>query len=186
MLTEPSFDVIARAQRGNHDAFRAIVVSYQHKVHTLLARMLAGMLSLAEVEELAQDAFLRMFRALPSFVAGRPGGLTRWVIVVTSRVGIDALRKRRLIAIPLDPTHENIAPPATHLDAATRAYLSTTLARAVSQLPPGQRAVFVLRDYYDADYDEIAALLSIPAGTVKSRLSRARAALRTALSQEIA
>lgn len=184
MLAEPSFDVIARAQRGDHRAFRTIVVAYQHKVHTMLARMLAGILSLAEVEELAQEAFLRIYRALPSFVTRHPGGFTRWVILVTTRLGIDTLRKRRMIAVPLEDDHPATCAPPAPLDPATRSYLGTAIARAVARLPAAQRVVFVLRDYYHADYAEIAELLSIAPGTVKSRLSRARAALRAQLAEE--
>jgi RNA polymerase sigma-70 factor (ECF subfamily) len=141
--------------------------------------MLAGIVSLAEVEELAQETFVRVYRALPRFVPEGPGRLTRWVLTVTTRVGIDVLRSRRLMLEPLDD--DGAPPPAAALDEATRQYLGGAIARAVAALPAPRRAAFVLREYYGFELTEIAALLEIEPGTVKSRLSRARAALRLAL-----
>ena len=73
MLVEPDLATVERARCGDHQAFAAIVVAYQHKVHDLLARMLAGIVSLAEVEELAQETFVRIYRALPRFAPEAPG-----------------------------------------------------------------------------------------------------------------
>lgn len=181
MLVEPDLAVVDRARRGDHTAFRVIVVAYQDKVHDLLARMLAGIVSLAEVEELAQETFLRAYRGLPRFEPEGPGRLTRWMLTVTTRLAIDVLRRRRLWTEPLDD-----ASPAsvTADDPATRAYLASALARAVAALPPPHRVAVVLRDFYDFDYDEIARALGIKQGTVKSRLARARTALRGMLAEE--
>lgn len=182
MLAEPDLAIVERARRGDHRAFRVIVVAYQHKVHDLLARMLAGIVSLAEVEELAQETFVRLFRALPRFVPEGPGRLTRWVITVTTHLGVDVLRRRRLLTEPLDGA-EPAALATIASDPATRSYLAGTVARAVAALPAPHRAAFVLRAYYDLELDEIAEVLEIELGTVKSRLSRARAALRVALEE---
>jgi RNA polymerase sigma-70 factor, ECF subfamily len=183
MLAEPDLAVVERARRGDHAAFRAIVVAYQDKVHDLLARMLAGIVSLAEVEELAQETFVRLYRALPKFVPEGPGRLTRWVLIVTTRYGIDVLRQRRVMTEPLDG--DELARPAIAVkDAATRGYLAGALAQAVARLPAAYRAAFVLRDYYGFEMEEIADVLDIELGTVKSRLSRARAALRASLEDD--
>ena len=179
MLEEPDLATVERARRGDHGAFRAIVVAYQHKVHDLLARMLAGIVSLAEVEELAQETFVRIYRALPRFVPEGPGRLTRWVLTVTTRLGIDVLRRRRLLTEALDEAVVDVSAA----DPATRSYLDGPVARAVAALPATFRATFVLREYYGFEMEEIAELLAIEPGTVKSRLSRARAALRAALEE---
>lgn len=182
MLAEPDLAILERARRGDHDAFALIVVAYQDKVHDLLARMLAGIVSLAEVEELAQETFVRLYRALPRFVPEGPGRLTRWVLTVTSRLGIDAMRRRRLWTEPLDDAAAAPAPGVA--DPATRSYLAGAVARAVAGLPAPFRAAFVLREYHGFEPEEIAELLEIAPGTVKSRLSRARAALRAALQED--
>jgi RNA polymerase sigma-70 factor (ECF subfamily) len=183
MLAEPDLAVVERARRGDHAAFRVIVVAYQDKVHDLLARMLAGIVSLAEVEELAQETFVRVYRALPKFVPEGPGRLTRWVLVVATRYGIDVLRRRRLMTEPLDGAEPG-RPALVANDAATHGYLAGALARAVASLPAPYRAAFVLRDHYGFEMEEIADVLDIEVGTVKSRLSRARAALRAALEDD--
>jgi RNA polymerase sigma-70 factor (ECF subfamily) len=181
MLAEPDLALVQRARRGDHDAFRAIVVAYQHKVHDLLARMLAGIVSLAEVEELAQETFVRIYRALPRFEPEGPGRLTRWVLTVTTHLGVDVLRRRRLMTEPLE---DAAAPDLAAGDAATRSYLAGAVARAVAALPAPHRAAFVLREYHGFEMEEIAEVLEIELGTVKSRLSRARAALRAALEED--
>ena len=182
-MTEPDLAVVERARQGDHAAFRLIVVAYQHKVHDLLARMLAGIVSLAEIEELAQETFVRLYRALPRFVPEGPGRLTQWVLVVTTRFGIDILRQRRLMTEPLEGA-ELVAAEVAASDPVTRSYLAGALAQAVARLPAPYRATFVLRDYYGFEMEEIADLLEIELGTVKSRLSRARAALRAALEDD--
>jgi RNA polymerase sigma-70 factor (ECF subfamily) len=182
MLVEPDLASLERARAGDHEAFAAIVVAYQHKVHDLLARMVAGIVSLAEVEELAQETFVRVYRALPRFVPEAPGALTRWVLTVTTRVGIDELRRRRLMTVPLEDAAA--APAADVTDPATRAYLAGPVARAVAALAAPFRAAFVLREYHGFELEEIAELLEVEIGTVKSRLSRARSALRAALEED--
>ena len=183
-MKEPDAETVAQAKGGDPQAFRAIVVAYQDHVHRLLARMLAGVVPRAEIDDLAQETFLRVHQALPGFTPEGPGRLTRWIITIATRLGIDALRRSRLREVPLD---ETALGPAEGLggiasDPATLEYLSSAMAQAIASLPVEQRSVFMLRDYFELDYADIAAVLGIELGTVKSRLSRARAALRKILS----
>lgn len=174
---------LERARRGDARAFRAVVERYQRPVHALLGRMLAGTASFAEVEELAQDTFVRIFRALPSFSPQGEGRLTKWVLTIATRVGIDWARRRRPRTAELHDSDAVSKRPGADEIAAGK-LLASALARAVAALPEDQRAVFVLREYHDFDYEEMAEALGISRGTVKSRLSRARAALRERLSDD--
>jgi len=82
---------LARARRGDRDAFRQLVVAYQRPVHAVIGRMLVGVGSFAEVEELAQETFVRVFRALPEFESQGPGRLSKWVLTIAARLALDEL-----------------------------------------------------------------------------------------------
>lgn len=174
---------LARAQRGDERARRALVERYQRPVFAVLSRMLHGRATAAGVEDLAQDTFLRVFRALPGFDRRGPARLSTWILTIATRLAIDELRRKQLDAVPLDAGGE---PPgraaATDADA-ERSRLAAALRAAIDDLSPEHRAAFLLREYHELEYAEIADNLKIDLGTVKSRLSRARAALRRALEE---
>ena len=162
-----------RAQRGDRDAWRALVERYQAPVFALVGRMLGR--QSPQLEDVAQDAFLAVFRALPSFAASGPARLSSWILAIASRRAIDELRKRRDVA-------EARAEIAVHGDHGRRE-IALAIERAVADLQPEYRAAFLLREYHELEYAEIAEALGIDLGTVKSRLSRARQALRAALAE---
>ncbi len=172
---------VARAQRGDERARRALVERYQRPVFALLSRMLHGRGG-PVVEDMAQETFLRVFRALPGFDRGGPARLSTWILTIAGRLAIDELRKRRPASDPLDPAHEPASDAAADADA-ERQRLAELLRRAIDDLSPEFRAAFLLREYHELEYAEIADNLQIDLGTVKSRLSRARAALRRALEE---
>jgi RNA polymerase sigma-70 factor (ECF subfamily) len=160
---------LKRAQRGEDRACRELVVLYQRRVFALLGRMI-GRSPL--VEDLAQETFLRVFRALPAWTPNGPARLSTWILTIATRLALDELARKK----PQLASIEASIPP----DAEARA-MGRAIERAVGQLQAEFRAVFLLREYHDLDYDEIARALDLDLGTVKSRLSRARAALRKAL-----
>jgi len=173
---------LTRARRGDQRAFAALVRRYQRPVHAVIGRVLTGAATPAEVDELAQEVFLRVFRALPSFESRGPGRLTKWVLTIAGRLAIDELRRARP---PIGGDVEVVADPGPGADGdAVRARLAATLARALATLTPDQRAAFVLREFHDFDYDDIARALDIDLGTVKSRIARARTALRAFLTAD--
>ena len=173
---------LTRARRGEPRAFAALVTRYQRPVHAVLGRVLIGVASAAEVDELAQEVFLRVFRALPGFESRGPGRLTKWVLTIAGRLAIDELRRPRATVTAIDA--EALASEAPPPDASTRRRdLAAALARALDALTPEQRATFVLREFHDFDYDELARALDVDLGTVKSRLSRARTVLRAFLAE---
>jgi RNA polymerase sigma-70 factor (ECF subfamily) len=173
---------LTRARRGDARAFAALVTRYQRPVHAVLSRILTGVASAAEVDEHAQEVFLRVYRALPGFESRGPGRLTKWVLTIAGRRAIDELRRPRATVTAIDS--EALVSEAPPTDATVaRHELAGALVRALESLTPEQRATFVLREFHDFDYDELARALDVDLGTVKSRLSRARTALRAFLAE---
>jgi RNA polymerase sigma-70 factor (ECF subfamily) len=180
---EPELDEVTlrRAQTGDDAACRALVARYQRPVFALLVRMLGpGKGSLAE--DLAQETFLEGFRALARFSALGPARLSTWILTIATRRAIDTLRKRAVETEPLAVGAE-IAAPGSADEPAVRRAVAVAIQRAVADLSPQYRAAFLLREYHGLEYAEIARALDIDIGTVKSRLARARAALRSALAE---
>jgi RNA polymerase sigma-70 factor (ECF subfamily) len=174
---------LRRAQRGDDGACRALVGRYERPVFALLQRMVGGPPAL--VEDLAQETFLDVFRALGGFAPLGPARLSTWILTIATRRAIDALRRRPPVLESLeslDARHGVAAAARTDGEAARRR-LGARIARALLALPADQRAAFLLREYHELDYAAIARALDVDLGTVKSRLSRARAALREALAE---
>jgi RNA polymerase sigma-70 factor, ECF subfamily len=169
---------LRRAQRGEESAWRALIARYQAPIHAVIWRLLAGR-PRHRVEDLVQETFVRVLRALPAFDPAGPASLSTWMLTIATRLALNDLRR---------PDHEElIAEPAggagDRADAgAERRRLAAAIQAGVAELPAAQRAVFVLREYHDLDYAEIAEALELDLGTVKSRLARARGALRAHLA----
>ncbi len=174
---------LARAQRGDAPAWRALVERHQGAVFALLGRLLGGGRR-AAIEDLAQETFLAVFRQLPAFQPQGPARLSTWILTIASRRAIDELRRRPASPIAAD---DIAARPAAGGDRGDdtleRRRLATAIDRALAELAPEYRAAFVLRELHGLEYADIARALEIDLGTVKSRLARARAALRAALAE---
>ncbi len=167
---------LRRAQRGDERAWRALVDRYQRPVHALVWRLLAGR-ARHRVEDLVQETFVRVLRALPRFEPSGSATLLTWILTIATRLTLNDLRRPDLEPLELDPPAHDRADTDAH-----RRVLGAAIAEGVARLPDAQRAVFVLREYHDLDYHDIAAVLELDLGTVKSRLNRARASLRDHLS----
>lgn len=172
---------IARAQRGEDAACRALLACYQRPVFALLGRVLGRTGQRGVIEDLAQETFLRAFRALPEFECGGPARLSTWLLTIATRLALDHLRRRPLLVLPLAAAAGQPAQERAD-DTAVRQAIGAAIADAVEGLAPEYRAAFVLREFHEMAVSEVAAALDIPPDTVRSRLSRARAALRTALA----
>jgi len=170
---------VKRAQRGDERAWRALIARYQQPVHALVWRMLAGR-ARHRVEDLVQETFVRVLRALPSFDPAGPATLTTWMLTIATRLALNELRRPEAAALEREPEGAARADDETE-----RSRLAAAIALGVGALPDGQRAVLVLREYHELDYGEIATVLEIDLGTVKSRLARARAALRAHLETTV-
>jgi RNA polymerase sigma-70 factor (ECF subfamily) len=181
---EPELDEVTlrRAQRGDEAACRALVLRYQHAVFALLSRMLGPSGRRGLVEDLAQETFLRVFRALAAFSPLGPARLSTWILTIAARLAVDELRRPAAPAAAVAGA-DTVAGPGRADDATRRAQLGRAIERAVGELPAEYRAAFLLREYHELAYDDIARALEVDIGTVKSRLSRARTALRAALAE---
>jgi RNA polymerase sigma-70 factor (ECF subfamily) len=166
---------VLRAAGGDRNAWRGLIDCYQHRVFALVSRMLAGR-DRHVIEDLAQDTFLAVFRQLPSYRPAGPARLSTWILTIAARRAIDELRRRRPAPIEAEPTGGARAD-----DRARRRELQRAIEGALEELSPELRAAFLLREFHGLEYAEIASSLEIDLGTVKSRLSRARAALRERL-----
>lgn len=174
--TEPLDELtLRRAQRGEERAWRELIDRYQRPIHALIWRLLAGR-ARHRVEDLTQETFVRVLRALPGFDPAGPASLSTWMLTIATRLTLNELRR---------PEHAELSAELLAEDrtdaASERQRLGAAIARGVAALPDAQRAVFVLREYHDLDYQDIASVLELDLGTVKSRLARARTALRAHL-----
>jgi RNA polymerase sigma-70 factor (ECF subfamily) len=166
----------ARARRGERAACARFVAFYERRVFAVLSRILGPSGRAAVVEDLAQETFLRALRALPRFVPGGPARVSTWLLTIATRQALTELRRRA-------PTVANVEPAAVSTEGdAERVHARRDLERAIAELTPEQRAVFVLRDAHGFSEAEVAKALEIDVPAVKSRLFRARNRLRKSLS----
>ena len=171
--------VLARAQAGDPMAMRAFVVRYERPVFALLSRMLgAG----THVEDLAQETFLRAYRALAGFDPAGAARLSTWLLTIATRLALDARKRKRVPAVSLDD-HAGLAVDATTPETErARRELGRAIARAAAELDDDQRATFILAELHGFTMCEIAEALGGPENTVKTRLHRARHHMRERLA----
>lgn len=169
--------MLSRAQVGEESACRALYRHYQGHVFAFLVRMLGDRRTLAE--DLLQETFVRVFRSLPRFDPDGTGALSTWILTIAYRLALNALGRRDFVPL----TQVELLDSANPESELRRRRLERALVQAVQELAPDHRAVFLLRDYHDLPYEEIATVLGVGVGTVKSRLFRARRNVRAALKE---
>ena len=166
--------LIVRAQAGDTVAFRALVEAHQARAYTLALRILR---STEDAEEVAQDAFVRVWSALPGFRG--ESSFATWLYRIVARRSFDraqVLRNRRAREQVEEQLPERAAPEGANRDALESAKLQHLIAR----LSAAQRSVVTLFYYEGRSVEQVAATLGMPENTVKTHLLRARAALRAA------
>lgn len=172
---------LERAKRGDQRAWLALVRRYETRVFALVSRMLVGARPTALVQDLAQDTFVRVLRALPEFDTGGSARLSTWILCIATRLTIDELRRDR--ATPTADADRFTANDRSDARAERR-QMGDAIVRALNGLKPTLRAVFVLREYHGLEYEEIARALDLDPANVATRLHRSRRALRKALAAE--
>lgn len=167
--------LVRQAAAGDRAAFAELVRRHQGKIRGLLLR-LCGDRSMAD--DLAQEVFLRAYRALCGF-EGRASFAT-WLYRISYNAYLNhSTRVKKFAALPQGYDAATVAPDDAH--SAPRADLRRDLEGAVAELPERYRGVVVLYYLQDLSYPEIAEILELPLGTVKTHLHRAKRLLRTRL-----
>ena len=182
--------LIARAQGGDLSAFDTLVLRHQQTVYAVALRMLNNT---DDAQEVAQDAFVRAYRAIGTF--RREAKLSTWLVSITMNLCRNRrrwwARRRRVIVASLDAPFEteegavgqDVADPApSPAETAQRGELQQQVANSLQLLEEPFRTVIVLRDIQGYSYEEIAQMLHCRVGTVKSRISRARLQLKALLN----
>lgn len=184
--------LVRRCLAGDAAAWAEIVQRYNRRIYNICYRFVG---SPDDAQDLAQEVFIKMYRTLSSYDVER-GAFMTWVTTVTRNLLVDHFRKTKqdrmtdsLDAAPSE--HEDAMPLADQIqdrsvppDAQAQSRETREMVhRALQKLSPELREAVILRDLQDMDYREIAAVLKVPDGTVKSRINRGRAELARLLQR---
>ena len=184
---QDELDLVERSRQGDLAAFNAIVAAYQDRVYNLCLRMLGQPQA---AEDATQDAFLSAYRNARNM---RGGSVRAWLMRIAANACIDELRRRkRQPQFSIDARRPGAGDePERAFDVADRAAgpeqlalrgeVREALQRELQAVPADQRLAIILCDIEGLSYDEIAVAMGSSVGTVKSRISRGRARLRTRL-----
>jgi len=179
--------LVNAAQRGNLEAFNALVLHYQTQAYNLAYHLLHAA---AAADDASQEAFISAYRALDKF---RGGSFRAWLLRIVSNACYDEMRRqRRRPAISWDDFGELDEEANPHLashdespeQVAQQNELRGLLERMIARLPEDQRLVLVLVDQMGLSYEEVAETMKVRLGTIKSRLARARQRMQTWLQEE--
>ncbi|HTO92382.1 MAG TPA: sigma-70 family RNA polymerase sigma factor [Candidatus Sulfotelmatobacter sp.] len=179
--------IVQRCLAGDERAYRELVEHYQKPVYTVAFRMLR---SAEDAEDITQETFVRVFRALDRYDPSR--SFEAWLFTITTRLCIDLLRRRKVRPVSLvrrdaetdEEQSVDVEDPGLKPDELTSHAEEERRTRTlIDSLPPHYRIVVVLRHQQDMSYEEIAEALHLPLGTVKARIHRARALLKDRLQE---
>jgi len=183
--------LVRRCLDGDSGAWAVMVRTHHKRVYALCYRFTGNP---TDAEDLTQDVFLKIYSNLASFDALR-GSLPVWITTMTRNLLVDNFRRTRNQRVTgsldegwdgseeLKPIDRLMAAGPTPHDQAVRRELEKMVQQALAQVSVELREAVILRDLQDLDYKEIAQVLSIPEGTVKSRISRGRAELARLLER---
>lgn len=184
-------EVVRRCLSGESPAWTELVKAHHRRVYSLCYRFTG---SGTDAEDLTQEVFLKIYSKLTSFDCTR-GSLQVWITTLTRNLLVDHFRRTRNLRVTgsldegwdetgeLRPIDRLEAKGPTQHDMATRRELEKMVQQALALVSPELREAVILRDLQDMDYKEIAQVLGIPEGTVKSRISRGRAELARLLER---
>ena len=174
--------LVRRCLAGDEKAYRELVELYQGQVYSVVLRMVRRR---EDAEDLTQETFVRMFRALDRYDPQRP--FAAWLFTIASRLAIDHIRRRKVQPVSLTQREagsdeeydiEVPDPGPTPEEVTSRTEEERRTEELIRSLPPHYRIVVMLRHQRDMAYEEIAEALHLPLGTVKARIHRAREILK--------
>ncbi len=176
-------EIIRKARDGDEKAFEFIVKKYQNRVANLIFKIIGDS---SVVEDLTQEVFLRVIESLREYKFG--SALYTWIYRITVNICIDEIRKRQRSrayslsdVLSQNPRAEPSYSPVEKV--VEQRELRELIEKAISKLPVEYKTVIVLREFEDLPYEEIAKILKISIGTVKSRIFRARKLLAEHLKE---
>jgi RNA polymerase sigma factor (sigma-70 family) len=181
-VKEEDIQLVARARNGDERAYRALLEKYERAVFSICLRMVRNR---DEATDLSQESFIKVFGSLDRYNSAY--AFSSWLFKITSNLCIDYLRKRRIDTLPMDQPidgdkgeiqRQYAAPDPTPEESLDRREKMARLESAIDALPEHYRIMLILRHQEDLSYEEIADHLSIPLGTVKARIHRAREMLK--------
>jgi RNA polymerase sigma-70 factor (ECF subfamily) len=186
--------LVRQCMAGDQQAWQQLVVTQHRRIYAICYRFTG---SSSDAEDLTQEVFLKLYRNLPSFDTQK-GSFQTWITTLARNLLVDHFRRTRLerATDSLDASISNdddsngqtmgdrLADPRPSQEAhASGLELKAKIQQALAQLSPELREAVVFRDLEDMDYKEIAQVLRIPEGTVKSRISRGRGELARLLQR---
>jgi len=174
--------LVQRVQRGERSAYDLLVLKYQHKVVKLVMRYLRDP---ADAEDVAQEAFIKAYRALPQFRGDSAFYTWLYRIAINTAKNALAARDRNPVSYDFDMQSgdestdmvNRLKDPETPEGLALTEEIRSTVNGAIEALPEDLRTAIVLRELEGLSYEEIAASMDCPVGTVRSRIFRAREAI---------
>ncbi len=168
----PDAELAARAARGDRHALDALLDRHVQRVYAVCARIVGNH---DDALDATQDALIAVARGIRRFNGS--SSFTTWLYRVATNAALDEVRRRSRRPLPSDTLPEGVVDGSVE----TRVDDQLLIDAALRSVPVEFRAALVLRDLADLDYAQIGAILDIPAGTVRSRIARGRAALARAL-----
>ncbi len=176
--------LIDEAKMGNFESFGDLVTMYEKKIYNYCLRMTNRR---EDAEDLTQEVFVRVYKGLKGFQGNSQ--FSTWIFRIAHNICIDHYRKSKFTMVSLSqPKNEEdqreIDLPSedpTPEEEALRKEQQEFLLKCIGELRPEYKTVIILRDLQHHSYEEIAEILDVPLGTVKSHISRARSALREAV-----
>jgi RNA polymerase sigma-70 factor, ECF subfamily len=177
--TLPDLDLMRRVQEGEMVSYNTLVNRYKDRLFNVLYRMLS---SEDEANDLLQETFLRVWQHKMSY--DFRFAFSTWIYTIALNLARNELRRRKKIKfLDIFDFADKLAAKEEKKD--TSANLKTLLEAEMKRLPEKYKTAFLLRDVDNLSYEEIAQVLGVPLGTVKSRVNRARAILRTRLKPRL-
>ncbi|MEN8376618.1 MAG: sigma-70 family RNA polymerase sigma factor [Gemmatimonadota bacterium] len=187
-------DVVAQAAEGHERAYRELISRYERPVFSLIYRLVRDR---EAAEDLAQETFIKVLNAIDRYDSSYK--FSSWIFKIANNTAIDSLRKRGLDTVSLDGSpharsvaeaSEGWSPTAVARDESPEEYverleLGAGLEEALSELRPEYRTAIILWHMEDRPYEEIAEIMDVPLGTVKTYIHRARKELRARLEWTI-
>jgi RNA polymerase sigma-70 factor (ECF subfamily) len=174
-------DLVARSMGGDLDSFNQLVLRWERPIYALAYRVIGRE---EDARDVAQETFLRAFRALKGFKG--QAKFSSWLYRITLNLCRDWIRRERrtpIVAVPegvdpVDLADEHLSPTESVEELVARREMSEAVAKAMAELPEEQRTAIMLKEYHGLTFQEIADLQGCPLSTVKTRLYQGLSVLR--------